>query len=79
MLRKNFSNNIWITSSVMSDEEKQEHQEYETCGGYLKVLEYKDAWREMWDKLNEGEKAAVKALPNFDSDIFYEITGIKVK
>ena len=79
VLRENFSNNIWITSSIMSDEEKQAHPEHETCGGYLKVLEYKDAWREMWDKLSEDEKAAVKALPNFDSDVFYEITGIKVE
>ena len=79
VLRKNFSNNIWIVLSGMTDEEKQAHPEHETCGGYLKALEYKDAWHEMWDKLNEDEKAAVKALPNFDSDVFYEITGIKVE
>ena len=79
VLRENFSNNIWIASSDMTDEEKQAHPEHETCGGYLKALEYKDAWHEMWNKLNEDEKAAVKALPNFDSNVFYEITGIKVE
>ena len=79
VLRNNFSNNIWIVSSGMTDEEKQAHPEHETCGGYLKALEYKDAWHETWNKLNEDEKAAVKALPNFDSDVFYEITGIKVE
>lgn len=31
-----------------------------------------------WDKLSKEDKATVMSLPNFDADIFYECTGIRV-
>lgn len=30
----------------------------------------------MWGSLNPDEKQAVKEIPNFDADVFEEITGI---
>lgn len=33
----------------------------------------------MWDKLTDKEKAEVVKIPNFDSEIFEEITGIKTE
>lgn len=73
-----YHNNIWVPSDYMSDSEKKEHPEYKTTKGYLKTLSYKAAWTEMWKRLFDAEKQSVYDLPNFDKDIFFEITGIRV-
>lgn len=78
-LNCNFSNNIWICSEDMTAEEKKSHPEHECTGGYLESLDFKDACRLMWDKLSDDEKKAVCEIPNFDPDVFEEITGIDVK
>ena len=78
VLKWNYENNWWIYSSNMTEEEKKEHPEHETLGGYLKVIPYKDACRLMWDKLDDDEKQAVKEIPYFDAEVFKEITGIDV-
>ena len=31
-----------------------------------------------WNDLNEESRNVIKALPNFDAEIFYQCTGIKV-
>ena len=63
----------------MSEEEKENHPEYKTIGGYLKTLIVtkgdKQAW---WDNLTVAEKNMIKALPNFDADKFRRCTGIRV-
>ena len=79
VLNWNFENNWWIYSENMSEEEKASHPEHETLGGYLKSIPFKDACKLMWDKLTDDEIQAVKDIPNFDADIFYRITGIKVE
>ena len=79
VLNRNYENNWWIYSKNMTEEEKKEHPEYETLGGYLKVIPYKDACKLMWDKLDDDEKQAVKEIPYFDADVFEEITGIDVR
>ena len=79
VLRWNYENNWWIYSQNMTEEEKKEHPEHETLGGYLKVIPYKDACRLMWDKLDDDEKQAIKEIPYFDADVFKEITGIDVR
>ena len=79
VLNWKYENNWWIYSQNMTEEEKKEHPEHETLGGYLKVIPYKDACRLMWDKLDDDEKQAVKEIPYFDADVFEEITGIDVR
>jgi hypothetical protein len=39
---------------------------------------YKDAWAGMWRDMPESGKLLVKEIPNFDPEIFFEITGIEV-
>ena len=56
----------WVYTDDMTEEEKQQHPEYETTGGYLKTYTYKQAWANFWKKLNKEEKQAIKDLPNFD-------------
>ena len=67
----------WIFESDMTTTEKEEHPEYKTAHGYLKTYSYKEAWRISFDKICD-KVAAEKTvnLPNFDYDIFVEITGI---
>ena len=71
--------NKFIHLSEMTDEEKKEHKEYKITNGYLKRYEYKEAWKNMWDIISEEEKnIIITEMPNFDKDIFFEITGIKI-
>ena len=63
----------------MTDEEKAAHPEHSTKGGYLKTVSFKEACKIMWNKLTDKDKAEVTKIPNFDSEIFEEITGIKVE
>ena len=62
----------------MTDAEKNEHPLYETTGGYLKTYKYKEAWQRSWNKASEKDRAKLFELPNFDAEIFKEITGIDV-
>ena len=77
-MRWKFENNFWIYSENMTEEEKSNHPEYETTGGYLKQLDYKAACSLMWKNMTDDERAAVKEIPNFDAEIFRKITGIDV-
>ena len=71
---------IFISQSEMEPEEKENHPEYKTIGGYLKtVIVTKEMKQRWWDELPEDNKAAVYALPNFDADKFEKCTGIKVE
>ena len=68
----------WVYEEDMTDEEKAAHLEAETTGGYLRKLddsEYAVAW---WKSLNQNQKNVIMAIPNFDKEIFKEITGINV-
>lgn len=71
-----YEDNWWIYSEDMTDEEKVDHPEHETTGGYLKTVDFKTACGLMWDNMTAEERAAVKDIPNFDAEIFKEITGI---
>lgn len=79
VLNWNFENSWWIYSENMTDEEKTAHPEHKTTGGYLKTVGFKEACKIMWDNLDDDDRAAVMALPNFDAEVFEEITGINVK
>lgn len=73
----------WIWEDDMTDEEKEQHPEYSVTGGFLKHIE-KETGRQMWwdglsDRKKERKKDIVMRLPNFDKDIFKEITGITVE
>ena len=68
----------WICSENMTDEEKAEHPTHETTGGYLKVFDESDCGQLWWDTLSDHQKNIIKALPNFNAEIFKECTGIDV-
>ena len=68
----------WVYEEDMTDEEKRLHPTYKTIGGYLKELDLSEAAQCWWDGLSDEDKSIIKAIPNFDADIFEECTGIKV-
>ena len=72
-----FGLTVWVSHDTATDEEKKAHkQEIEACGGFLKKLDYKDAFRISWDKASPDEHKKLLSLPNWDNEIFKEISGI---
>ena len=69
----------WVSSKDMTDEEKRVYSEYETTGGYLKVLNESEVATLWWNSLSEEEKNVFKELPNFDFKIFCKCMGIKAE
>ena len=68
----------YVYLSDMTDEEKAAHPEAETTGGYLKERTAADNARKWWSELSADERNVILELPNFDAEIFKEITGIDV-
>ena len=72
-----FDLTVWVSHDTASEEEKTEHKnEIEICGGFLKTLDYKDAWRLAWNKASVDERKKLFKLPNWDNEVFKKITGI---
>lgn len=69
----------WIRLENMTEEEKEEYPECETTGGYLKILDEAECGQLWWDGLHTGQREIIKAIPNFDPDIFEQCTGIKIR
>ena len=67
----------WVYEEDMTDEEKAAHPTYKTTGGYLKVLDESEGSQLWWDSLSDRRKKIIKAIPNFDAEIFFQCTGIK--
>ena len=74
-----YTKTVWINEKYMTDSEKEENPTWERTGGYLKIIEAtnkdKQKW---WDNLDDEDQEEIKSLPNFDKEIFKEITGIEV-
>ena len=66
----------WV---AYTDAEKKADPEKELTEGYLKTRSFEEACQLWWEHLSEKDKKIVQSMPNFDADIFEEITGIKLK
>ena len=72
-----FDLTVWVSHDTATEEEKTEHKaEIEICGGFLKKINYKDAWRIAWNRASIEERKELFDLPNWDNQVFKEITGI---
>ena len=72
-----FDLTVWVSHDTATEEEKEEHnEEIKTCGGFLKTLDYKEAWRLAWNKASKEEHLEMLKLPNWDNEVFKEISGI---
>ena len=69
---------VWVEEGDMTDEEKKAYPQSHVRGGYLKTLGYKEAFQKSWDEADEEDRAKLFKLPNFDAEVFKEISGIDV-
>ena len=67
---------VWFED--MTSEEKAAHPEAEVTGGYLKQIDNSECGFIWWHEFSDYEKRIIKTIPNFDKEIFKEITGIDV-
>jgi hypothetical protein len=75
-LRKGFYLTEWIYHEDLSEEEKSEKTK--TCGGKLITKSYKQAWMDKWEATSDEDRQIIMSMPNFDAEVFCEITGIRV-
>ena len=66
----------WI---YYTQEEKEVDPRKELIGGYLKVYTMEEAWANWWAELDDENREIIKEIPNFDAEIFKDITGIEVE
>ena len=72
-----FELTVWVSHDTATEEEKTEHKaEIEINGGFMKTINYKDAWRIAWNKASIEERKKLFDLPNWNNKVFKEITGI---
>ena len=67
-----------IFESEITDAEKIEQPTFHYCDGYLKRYDYKEAFKKSWDDATTEDRELIKYLPNFDADVFFDISGIRV-
>lgn len=69
----------WVSYDTATDYERIKYKEkIEICGGFLKNITYKEAFKRAWDNSSIDERKQVLQLPGFDKEVFYEISGIDV-
>lgn len=70
----------FISANTATYEQQKEHKkDIETCGGYYEKVEYKEAWRIAWNAASDEDRRKTLSLPNFNADVFFEISGIDVR
>ena len=77
-LLNNISTTLWVPSGNMSEQEKKDHPYHITTTGYIKNIPFKEAFANAWGNWTIESKESFKALPNFDAEVFFEITGVKI-
>ena len=72
-----FDLTVWVSHDTATEEEKEAHKiDIETCGGFIKEISYKEAFHIAWNKASKEEHKKLLKLPNWNNEIFKEISGI---
>jgi hypothetical protein len=61
-----------------TEEEMEKDESKKLIGGYLKTYTYQEACKNWWNGMSSKNKAIICSMPNFDANVFKEITGIEV-
>jgi hypothetical protein len=61
-----------------TEEEMEKDESKKLIGGYLKSYTYKEACKNWWNGMSRKNRAIICSMPNFDANVFKEITGIEV-
>ena len=74
-----FDLTYWVSDTDMTDDEKAADPNFYARGGQLRKKDYKKAFKESWDSADINDRERVRDLPNFDAQIFFEISGIDLR
>jgi hypothetical protein len=66
----------WIIYENITDEEKKSYPFAKWTKGYLRTYEYKKAFKNSFKKASKEDVKLTLELPNFDYEIFEDISGI---
>ena len=69
----------WVTRDAMSDKEKTDNPSCVTTGGYLRENDMAEEWRKAYASASPEDIQAVRDLPGFDPDVFFQITGLDLR
>ena len=69
----------WVTRGAMSDKEKKDNPSCVTTGGYLRENDMAEEWRKAYASASPEDIQAVRDLPGFDPDVFFQITGLDLR
>ena len=61
-----------------TQEEKKADPQKKLVGGHLRTYTMEKAWANWWNELTDENKEIIKQIPNFDPDVFEDITGIEI-
>ena len=75
MRSSEFNLTEWIR---YTDEEKKDDIEKRSIEGYLKSYTFFEACKNGWDNMTDNNKEIIKSMPNFNPEIFKEVTGIEI-
>lgn len=67
-----------LTEWVYYSENEKDTEDKKALGGYLKEYTYKESCANWWAEMTEENKKIIMSMPNFDKEVFYDITGIEV-
>ena len=76
IISSDFKLTEWIP---YTEEEIEKDESKKLIGGYLKSYTYKEACKNWWANMTDENREIIMSMPNFDAEIFKEITGIEVK
>jgi len=68
----------WVKEIEMTKQEKVNNPNYKTTGGFLKKRSFKYCWKKSWAEFTSEQKNIILNAPNFDAEVFKEITGVDV-
>ena len=74
-----FSVNEWVGSDEMTEQEKAYNPLHVITGGIARNYTYREAFQRSWDKADPEDRMKIKDLPNFDAEIFFQISGIDLR
>ena len=65
-----------LTEWIQYTEDEQDTDAKKATGGYLRTVPYKEACAKWWLNMSAENKSIIMSMPNFDAEVFKEITGI---
>lgn len=70
---------VWVDKKEMTQDEKDKNSAWSEIGGFLRVLNYEQAWSKWWNEAKQPTKDKILNCGYFDAEVFKGITGIDIK